>query len=424
MTLERSLIYNSRGAQSATQRSQDISDLTHQYPELLPGTTLLPGLAQISEAVTGLTSSHDPAVSELLAFGQAAIVEKTRRGAGTVPIAAIAGGAAGEAVRLVLLRKEQSRWEDSEHIGLSFFTIKGGEEGWWSGNGTPIQQLVFGDMDDEATPWLAVRYGGTISILQPLLQRGIFAPELTRPGRLQYPASRLDPNHVVTLPIQRSGGVPIVDVTFNPWDNQQIATLDQCSRWTVWDIEMKARKMGVWTIKRSMEGTHSNDSKQNDGESKIIADGWGAVLWAGDMNTIVVATRTKLAVYDIRDDPEELSVPNIFSRLAIYWILDVKTSPSDLNHVFVLTTSSIFWLHISTVRDEGDSKESKSGARCLLSWKHFRDPGDISLRMNIVLSSENTEHEENVASKSSLITPYNVLILTIAQHSSFFFTLD
>ncbi|KAK4693750.1 RNA polymerase I-specific transcription initiation factor RRN6, partial [Lecanoromycetidae sp. Uapishka_2] len=143
--------------QNATERAQNIRHLTHQYPELLPSATFLPDLAQKSEAVVEVTSSHDPTVSDLLAFGRALVGKRTRRGAATVPIAAVPGGSGGEAVRLVLLSKEQLAWEDSKNVKLSSLTAKGGELAWWFGNGSAIQQLVFADMEGEAAPWLAVR---------------------------------------------------------------------------------------------------------------------------------------------------------------------------------------------------------------------------------------------------------------------------
>jgi len=399
LALEGSQQYDVRRAQSATERSQNLSDLTSEYPALLPSATLLPGLALTSEVVTEVTFNHDPIVSELLAFGQAIDLTAERRGVRTVPIAAVAGGAAGEVVRLVLLSKEQIGWEDSKNVKLSSFTAKDGEEGWWTEHGSPIQQLVFADMEDEVIPWLAVRHGGAISILQPLLRREVVVPDYARPEMLPHPPSRLDPHHIVTLPVQRSGGVAIVDVTFNRWNNQQIATLDQYGRWAIWNIEAQSMRRRIWTINESVRGTMVKGSEQDHGEPRVIADGWGAVLWAGDTNTIVVSNRTALVVYDIKDEPEELPVPNNLSQVSTDWILDVKSSPSDLNQIFVLTTSSISWLHISTVREEDDSKKSESGARCLLSWRHFRDSGDVSLRLNITHASQDTNPGEDLASQ-------------------------
>lgn len=395
VALEASRQLNLNSVQDAIKRSQNLRDLTDQYSELLPSINLLPGLAQTSEAVIDVTSNYDPTTSELLAFGQAIVVQKERRGAGKVPIAAVAGGTAGEAVRIVLLSKEQLEWKDSNNVTLSNYTSKHGEQVWWVGNGRSIEQLVFADVEDESRPWLAVRYGGTVSILQPLLRPDATTPKRTRSGFLSYPSSWLDPNHLATLPVQRSGGVPIADVTFNPWNNKQIATVDQCGRWFTWDIELRAQKMGVWMIRKSRNGSLSRMSGHV--EPKVIADGWGAILWVSDMNTIVVSSRTMLAVYDIKDDSRELFVLNSLPNVETDWILDLKRSPSELNHVFVLTTSSVYWFHISTVREK-DSPESEPGARCLLSWRHFRDPQDFSVRLSITQTSKTLGRGDDIAS--------------------------
>lgn len=423
LALEGSLIPILRRIQGASERSQNLSKLTHVYPEIFPSTDILLGLAQTSEVVNEVTSKHDPTVSELLAFGRAIVREKRRRAAQTVPIIAVAGGAAGGAVRLVLLNKEELGWEESKNAKLTSFTANRGEEGYWVGNGSPIQQLVFADMEDEAKPWLAVRYGGAISILQPLLHAEIYFREPSRPNMLPYTPSRLDPNHIVTLQVQRSGGFPIADVTFNPWNNRQIATIDQRGHWAIWNVDVQTHKTGAWTINESIKGTVSETSAQGQGEPKIVGDGWGAILWSSDMNTIVVSNRTMLAVYDVTNDPLKLAVPCDFVNMATDWILDLKRSPSDPDLVFVLTTSSIFCLHVSNPRNEDESiKSIESGARRLLSWRHFRDPQDISLRMNITQGRGNVTHGKDTASEF-LLFPHLALAYTHIVASNFGATL-
>lgn len=377
--------------QRATERVQNIKDLTRQYPELLPASPLLPQLAQVSEIVEEVTSNHDPTLSELLAIGEAVDSDSEGRGSNTVSIAAIAGGFAGEAVRLVLLKNEKLGWEDSKNIRLSAFSSKGGEEGWWAGNGSPIQQLVFAEAEGRPSSWLAVRYHGAISVLRPQLRRNDNMPPLAHAASIRNPSSRLNANHIVTLLIDQANGVPYSDVAFNPWYNQQIATVGQKGDWAVWDIkkrENQARGGRFWTISKIRDGGLLDDLFEGETLTSSVADGWGAVLWAGDISTIVVAVRRMLTVFDITVEPRRLVAPDLVSTMTSEWILDVKRSPKNSTHVFVITTFSIFWLQIASSAGIHGGGEVAAGAKCLLSWRHFRDPEDISLGLRVADDSD------------------------------------
>ena len=383
--------------QSATERARNIKDLTHQYPELLPASSLLPGLGQVSEVVDEVTSSHDPTTSELLAIGEAVDSDhKGHRGLKTVSIAAAAGGAAGEAVRLVLLNNVKLGWEDSKNIRLSAFSSKGGEEGWWYGNGSPVQQLVFAEAEGRPSPWLAVRYHEAIAVLQPELRRNTYMPPLAASNR--NTPSRLSANHIMTLRIDHAYDVPYSDVTFNPWYNQQIATIDQKGSWAVWDIEKRekqAKGTRFWNVKKTRYGELFDGLPEGETLNSSVADGWGVILWAGDPSRIIVASRRIFAVLDITGNPRRLLSPKLLSSTTLEWILDVKRSSKDLTHVFVITTLSIFWLQVTSPAGTYDLEELAVGAKCLLSWRHFRDPEDISLSLGVADHSEREDVDDD-----------------------------
>ena len=385
--------------QSATERARNIKDLTHQYPELLPGSSLLPGLGQVSEVVDEVTSSHDPTISELLAIGEAVDSDnKGHRGLRTVSIAAAAGGAAGEAVRLVLLNNVKHGWEDSKNIRLSAFSSKGGEEGWWYGNGSPVQQLVFAEAEGRPSPWLAVRHHGAIAVLRPELRRNADMPPLAPAASVRNISSRINANHITTLRVDDAFDVPYSDVTFNPWYNQQIATIDQKGSWAVWDIEKRekqAKGTRFWNVKKTRYGELFDGLPEGETLDSSVADGWGVILWAGDSSRIIVASRRIFAVLDITDNPRRLLSPKLFSSTTLEWILDVKRSSKDPAHVFVVTTLSIFWLQVTSSAGTYDVEELAMGAKCLLSWRHFRDPEDISLKLGVADHSEREDVDDD-----------------------------
>ncbi|MCJ1275285.1 hypothetical protein MMC21_003086 [Puttea exsequens] len=385
--LEGCVQHNIQDPRSAVKRGQNLSDIVYQNPELSPAVNILPGLDQTSAAIDEITTNHDPTISDLLAFGKAIVVKGERSRIETTPIVAVAGGTAGEAVRLVLLGKEHLGWEGNKTSGLSCLTAERGEVGWWTGNGSPVQQLVFSNMAAEGKPRLAVRHGGSVSILQPLLRRDAVAHRPIHTGGLPLPASRIHANELISLTFEQSGGVPIADIAFNPQNNEQIATVDQSGRWTVWNIDAHLEGKRVCTIQGAAHGTTKPKSENNKSGSKIVADGWGAACWAADAETLIVCSRTSLAAYAVGKASATsfvvLSVPRFLSEMDSDWFLDIRSSPIDRRHVFIVTTTRILWLIVAQSQGE-ETNNPKTSMQCLHSWRHFRDHADISLRLLIV----------------------------------------
>ena len=76
-------------------------------------------------------------------------------------------------------------------------------------------------------------------------------------------------------------------------------------------------------------------------------------------------------------------MPRLFEPKSADQIVDMKRSPSNLSHIFLLTSSRIFWLNVSNYQNHrGGGLEA--GAQILLSWVHFRDQQDSSLRLNVL----------------------------------------
>ncbi|EAW22981.1 uncharacterized protein NFIA_016770 [Aspergillus fischeri NRRL 181] len=71
------------------------------------------------------------------------------------------------------------------------------------------------------------------------------------------------------------------------------------------------------------------------------------------------------------------------------WILDVKRSACNVSQVFILTTSRIFWLDVSSVlAADSQNDASRPSLLPILSWRHFRDSEDTTLRLSSLVVSE------------------------------------
>lgn len=367
--------------QLAAHRRKNIKKLTQSFPELVPGISLLPRLGQVSEIINEVTSRYEPTKSVLLAFGKAkterAPYLKRRSKPPDVPILAVVGGSAEEAVRLFRLEEEYIGWEENEDICLRAPNPAIREQCWWFGNGSPIQQVCFGRVGGDTTSWLAIRYHGATTILQPFLHPDIVPP---RPLHSSYSTevpwspSRLDSNPIITLPVEWTGGSPHADISFSIWNALQFAIIDQQGCWTTWELEHPSPKSRTWTVKAGPKGKLST----------AHSDGWGAISWAGDERTIVIARRKSFSAFKLGEPSKRLITPDLQLDKSSDWILDMKISPSHDAQIFIVTSTRIFWLRIAPSDQSHGKEDDNSRASVLLSWRHFRDERDTSLKLNVI----------------------------------------
>ena len=378
--------------QSARTRNQNIKELTRLYPEIVPAQSLLAPLTQVSEAIIDITTKHDPQVSDRIAYGTASRLVKNFPSNRTIPITVVAGGVAGERVRFLQPKRQMLRWPEYKSIGLLSSTLEGAEEVWWSGNGSPIQQLCFSSIEDISGGWLAARYHGATTIFRPLYHQEPVASSRTAKGyhpNTVCPPSRINPNPIISLDIQATGGAPHVDVSFNPWYERQLAIIDTQGYWSIWDIEGQHGR--TWTAKPG-HGGHLSDglAEGEERSSSLNPDGWGMVLFVSNVSTLIIVGRRSLAIINVGSNKHRLEAPDIGLTKGADWILDIKRSPVESNQVFVVTSACIFWIEVRSQNDSGNSDQTVSGAVILLAWLHFRNKEDISLRMEVVSHDEGT----------------------------------
>jgi RNA polymerase I-specific transcription initiation factor RRN6 len=187
------------------------------------------------------------------------------------------------------------------------------------------------------------------------------------------------------LQSERTGTRPHADVSFNPWYNQQFAILDEQGNWSIWSIEGLQRKRAKTEASPGKSG-HIHDGLLQDESLPELrnADGWGRVLWAASLSTIIICQRRHLAIFDLKAHPKRLYSPALVDAKATDWIVDVKRSPLRLDQIFVLTTTQIFWLQVTATDERVNQDDGYAGARILLSCHHFRDEEDETMKLEIM----------------------------------------
>jgi RNA polymerase I-specific transcription initiation factor RRN6 len=353
--------------------------LTKAVPEAGPASGMLASLNRMeTQSVTKRNTST------LMAVGVASDRYHASRRE-DIRIFAAASGEAGNLLHLIKPRIESLGWNEGDNIELQVLNPASSEESYWLGNGGPIEQITFARDIDGLTSWLAVRTSTGTAILRPVYNR-IAAPS-TLPNYLagRYPTSRLSPNPISTLDVIRTGGRPHSDVSFNPWYIKQFAVVDHRGYWSVWDLEGQQRKRKTFKPIPGKSG-HVHDGLIPEPGFKLNAsiDGWGRILWAGSVSTLVVSERRTFSVFSLQGEPKRLSSPGLIDLKSADWILDIKRSLTRHDQIFVLTTSQIFWIQINAVGLNTNEINDHIGARILLSHRHFRDTEDDTQKIELL----------------------------------------
>ncbi|EDN94336.1 hypothetical protein SS1G_10209 [Sclerotinia sclerotiorum 1980 UF-70] len=265
-------------------------------------------------------------------------------------IVAIPCGEAGHVLKLVKPRPERLGWDSQNGVRLSMGSTNV-DEGHWFGTGGTILQIASVDDGNELSTWFAVRQAAMITIFRPIFRKAP-KPFIPPAGHIAtYPPSCLDANPVATLTRQESGLKEHVDVSFNPWYGRQFAVVDRAGQWSSWDIEGRQKRRSAYNIVPGKMGQIYDDFGENSAIPGYKLPGdvgeWHRILWAGSRSTV------------------------------------------DLSHLFVLTTTRIFWLKVTPTGEDGPNVES--GVKVILSHRHYRTATDDSMKLTMSKDENGTD---------------------------------
>lgn len=377
---------NEEAGSSSSQRKTNedlrahISTVTRLDPSLMTASELVVQHAHLSKDVTAISARHDPAIGDVMAIGRLAD-SSTRR---PMSVAAFPATAFPATLRLVQIQLRKHGWDQNKSICIEVPQIDG-EAGAWDAP-APIRQVCFADPVDsppDAPQPLAVRTANGVSILRLAARREIVSWDRTR-----NLASRFDIVPVCMLSLEELEGVPPADVTFNPWYLQQIAVVDQQGTWRILEFNMRHPHQHGEPTEVARGAVDDQIVSDNAPEAKMLDDGWGRIAWAGDVHTIVIASRRSLGIFNIENKPVRLPSPDLEIAGTPHWILDVQTSAFDRSIIFVLTSVNLFCLQTKRLDMDDFESYSAAGAVTMVQCRHFRDPEDISLRLSDYMDGE------------------------------------
>ena len=298
----------------------------------------------------------------------------------SVPILATAAGPAGDLVRLTVLNKEQLGWEPENGFRLDTFTAKGGETAWWGTDGHPIEQ-IYSPINEKGDPtgFLAVRRPGGISILKPELLAHWASQGEHHLRRFHLPISSLSANEIVVVE-KREAQLPFRDVTFNPWDVHQFATVDQLGSWSVWVLVLRSRSKDLWTVRPGRCGQVQQSSQQS--VKAFPAEGaWATIVWAYNTKSLVVATRLSISFIVLGEEVKTADLTKLALGHSQEWIVDMKRSPCHPEDILLLTSARLVIINVRQEHEESSSQTDLYEITNPLSWAHYRNSYDTTLHL-------------------------------------------
>ncbi|QBZ60304.1 hypothetical protein PoMZ_07244 [Pyricularia oryzae] len=343
-------------------------------------------------------SSRTKSLLPLVGVGE--ITDRTAHN-NTCTVLAVVCGEAGDVVRLVRLHEERKSWggEAGDGAGVLLKTPDSGYEGFWHADGLAISKLQlvsFPRRHHGMRRWLVV---------QTATETHLFEPEvLTVPIWNKFDGHAGEafsgPAYIQMTPMLsiKAQGRQNADFMFNFEDEErtpQLAIVDVDGYWNVWHIQSNEKRrrddLKINASLRSSGQMPDNAFADIESQHELCRVLWTTPLrnvgWlhhAGEehQRALVVCTRKTLVIFDINgnsaDHPETL-LPWLVDPKKTESILDIAICPGDPSKIFVLTSTTVFWLEL---RHSSDASEPFS-VTVLLSCPHLRSPIDDTLRMSI-----------------------------------------
>lgn len=228
----------------------------------------------------------------------------------------------------------------------------------------PIKQIEhckLKDSFDYIPPYLIIRSDSKIYVLNCFK------------GKSQHYNSLIELDILGELQTTDLMGFNFADVAFNPWISTQFGVVDVKGNFSIWNINSKKE---VLTKLKKLDSKRKTSAEEPDFALKInstiydVAElsNWKRITWSYDYNHIFVISRSSLTQFELTPElsSQKLVTSDTWSR-----IQDINKNPESMNYAFMLTSKELVWFEIS------------NPLRRLMSWKHFLDDKDPSLKLQI-----------------------------------------
>ncbi|KAH9907971.1 RNA polymerase I-specific transcription initiation factor RRN6-like protein [Xylariomycetidae sp. FL2044] len=370
------------------------------------------------------TSSHAP----LLAVGELTDMSNLQKAQGA-PLLATVTGPANDVLRLSMPNLVDWQWSENNGLSLRLAEIGQEEPTLIKGeNAGSIRRLkcIVDHKRYDPTRWLIVQRDTGTQVFQPEYQLLPMISQRSQPG-----GSHITPNILFSISKDQTGGESHCDAAFNPstrLNPPQLAVIDEKGYWSIWDIRhtrVRAnRKPQVSLYKR---GHIQVDVTEAIRSRAVFKPQWHKILWVGSLadryddidemeveeenpesgiqrpwpqlersSLLLVSNFKSVRLFDLSKD---IYLPDLsFTRQdSPDRIVDVDANPHDPQHFYVLTTTKLFVVRISTKTGEAWNRQDKQWS-IVLSCPHFRDTFDPKLKLCVAPGARSTLHVTTLVS--------------------------
>lgn len=320
-------------------------------------------------------------------------------GAKTIPMVAFPTGESGESLRLARLFPSQWHWGNENGAMLNMSTpdpmIREASVTWTSDR-LPITHVKLSGDDSEAFQWLLVQKQSSTIVLRPEYRQHLTSASRPTDMVLDQQPSYIGPNPVVIINQDLTGGRAHSDMAFIPavpGRPPQLAIIDECGYWTIWNLVG-----GSWHIKKSlMRQALSSCGHISDG---LLAELPSRPLHAAEKHGMLFVGRAEGEMLKRRDktmvssqhlilwNRQRIEIINLETNTLLPrleplrmpdgkadWIVDIKRSPADQNHIFILTAHYVIWVDLPG-HDTSNNLPQKPSI--VLACPHIGTKGDGS----------------------------------------------
>nr|POE47564.1 hypothetical protein CFP56_00895 [Quercus suber] len=358
----------------ARRHSIQIRNLAHAIPELQPAGNILSSLLRRSEAVIAASTGYDPCRGSLLTFGS--IPSESHH----VPISvsAFTSGVCSQGLWLVERQLERRGWADTRCAWIDVPNL-GCQRAYWCSNSGTIQEVRFSQTFDRAgatmenPSFMAVRCMTATTIFRPVL-RGCTNDDVFQPN------TKLDLSPVFDISIRETSNQMHADVAFNPWYSRQFAIISVAGDWDVWDLSGRRSHTHAKVSRRGLASKH---------RVPLTGDGWVRIMWISNPTTLLICTRSSLALYDISDEERvKVTAVDITNMTTASYIMGITLLPARPAYFCILTSTHLVIFHVQQML--GTAQEGVEVA-IALKLTHFWNQGDSSLKMSLLEIDEQGE---------------------------------
>jgi len=376
----------------------------------------------------------------LLAFGDIADLTSERRKVSEA--LAMAVGASAHMLRIVSLERRDRQWVEGGDRFLRLAGVGSSVEGHWCGEGTPLRQIKFIPYHTAHNTyrWLLVQTATTVILFDPEIHR---VPVSTGEPCCSYAYQApqcIMVKSILSLHASSATGNVLADVAFRGGPGPgppQLATIDTCGNWSIWDIlgnpHLREKNLTPRLTRRGcLETGLMNDSPLLDATAEERYRIWwlrstraGATTSSSDApvpdfsdsedasikrpassadqlqaGRLLICDGTRLKILDLQSGRDWTLA--LAKQDGSDMILDIQLSSRAPSQVFVLTSTTLFWLDTAFLNLEDERPLSGPSPAVLVSCPHLRRDGNRTMQLSIgTLADEPTGSGQIVSIYSS-----------------------